>query len=241
MSNTNNPKSIIRILHKGTKLFRYDLECPPEYWSTEFKSLIYRNFDLGAKNKCGAFFFFNKKEEAVNVAKIVVDERREILDDNIWTGEVWLTETEIKDEMALLDLSNMKDVTDLYVTLWNNNIDVFTDYFFKIAPYMPSIPISKIKKDVVLLAEFRQGKNKNRVKANESKYNILNFAYGNNNQEKLRYALQQLTDFDNGIIFIETLKSIYLEGYIFKETNKDTIVLFESKKLKQPVHKKLEL
>lgn len=106
---------------------------------------------------------------------------------------------------------------------------------------MPSIPMSKIKKDVVLLAEFRQGKNKNRVKANESKYNILNFAYGNNNQEKLRYALQQLTDFDNGIIFIETLKSIYLEGYIFKETNKDTIVLFESKKLKQPVHKKLEL
>ena len=69
----------------------------------------------------------------------------------------------------------------------------------------------------------------------------MNFAYGNNNQEKLRYALQQLTDFDNGIIFIETLKSIYLEGYIFKETNKDTIVLFESKKLKQPVHKKLEL
>ena len=99
----------------------------------------------------------------------------------------------------------------------------------------------KIRKDVVLLAEFRRGRSNNKIQAREAESNIWNFSYGNNNQEKLRYALQQLTDFDNGTRYKDILNNHNLEGYVFKECNAETIVLFDSKKLNLPMHKKLKL
>ena len=106
---------------------------------------------------------------------------------------------------------------------------------------MPPTPMSIIKKDVALLAEFRQNGEDNKVKASEAECNIWNFAYGNNNQDKLRYALQQLTDFDNGKVFVGILEKYNLEGYIFKESKAETIVLFDSKKITQPVCKILDI
>ena len=58
---SNVSKSVIRILHRGTKLYRYNLSLPPTEWSTSYKSLAYSNFDLGEKNSCCAFFSSMKK------------------------------------------------------------------------------------------------------------------------------------------------------------------------------------
>lgn len=220
--------SLSRIAQKGTKLYRYDLIRPPMNWSPRFKSPIYIFDDIGPKNAVGFYFFFASRDETLLVGNNVLKEKNAY-------SELWLTETSITKDINMLDLSKCHNVVDLYVDLWKYGIDIFTDSFYQIVAYRASQPLSRIRAQVENIAKLGCDK----MKVSECEFDIWKFAYGADETEKLRYALQQLTDFDNGFVFKELLISRGLDGYIFRETDTETFALIDSSSLSKPTHTKL--
>ena len=220
-------------IKKGMKLYRYDVVEPPkDGWNTSFKSPIYIWDYEGPKNEIGAFFLFDSEKEALDVAKNVIVQRNDFLKSFNPQLSVWLTETTTTEDIQMLDLAGCKDVVDMYVTLWNENINVFRTDFYKFDKVFGSKPLSILLEDIKYLALEDGKKEKNKVST--CKCNIENFYNTYEDKEKLSYACQELTDFSNGEIFKELLEKKGYEGYIFRETNANTFCLFHPNKLSKP-------
>lgn len=75
----------------AVKLFRYDIECPPDNWNTDFKNKEYVYSDdcedLRIKNRIGAFYFFENKATAYSTGCLAAQ--------NNGCNKIWLTETSI--------------------------------------------------------------------------------------------------------------------------------------------------
>lgn len=216
----------------GISLYRYDIECPPSEWSTNFKSSFYNFPDLGFKNKVGAFFFFDNLQETVSYASNKLSECEQIVIEKDPRKTIWITRTQISQSVNLLDFRKIKDVCSLYIFLIKSGIDIFIDEFRKTEFCMPSVPYATIKEAVFDLS--------NHINIEENRYKIMNFSYGNNEFEKLKYAFQQLTDFSNGIIFKNILTEKGFDGYIFKESEANTYCIFDSFNLGSRCCKQLE-
>ena len=142
---------------------------------------------------------------------------------------IWLTETELISDVNLLNLSTVKDVVELYIMLFKMGIDIFTDDFWQIVPYMPSKQLSEIRDNVRALAILTNAED-----VDVDRYKIWNFCYGYDDNEKLRYACQHLTDFCNGVKFKTLLQELGYDGYIFRETETETFCIFDCSKLSDP-------
>lgn len=64
-----NISSTSRVQLKGMKFYRYDVGCPPDTWSTDYKSVEYQYDRYGEKNKIGAFFLYDNIEDCKRTAK----------------------------------------------------------------------------------------------------------------------------------------------------------------------------
>ena len=224
-----------KTIKSGTILYRYDIVRPPfSDWTDEYKSLIYDNYqnDVGPKNAIGAFFFFDDRTTAIEVARNVLKQKEWIKEVNP-NLNIWLTTTIIQDDICMLDLSGCQNIVELYVSLWNNGIDIFREDFYKFGDWLGSKPLSLLLEDIKYLA-FANGK-KEKNKVSTCKCNIENFYNTYEDKEKLPYACQELTDFSNGKIFKELLEEKGIEGYIFQETDAKTFCIFNSKRLSNPV------
>lgn len=218
-----------KTIKSGTILYRYDIVSPPYDWNDEYKSPIYNNYqnDNGPKNAIGAFFFYDDKAIAIDVARNVLKQNEREKEDNQNT-DIWLTTTNILEDIYMLDLSGCSDIVDLYVGLWKEKIDIFRKDFYNRFGGHPIKTLSQIKKDVQHVAADN-GKN-----IFEYKCNIYNLYDTFEDENILPYACQVLTDFSNGGIFKELLKKKGYEGYIFRETDANTFCIFHPNKLSKP-------
>ena len=222
-------KPIINV-KSGIKLFRYDITEPPKTgWDKDFKSPVYCWDEEGAKNNIGAIFLFDKENIAVDVARNVIKQKEQFIKEFNFS----LTRTVVKDDLRMLDLTACKDLVDLYITLWNNDINIFRKDFYKFDKWFGSKPMSLLLEDIKYLALEDGKKEKNKVST--CKCNIENFYNTYEDKEKLPYACQELTDFSNGKIFKELLEEKGIDGYIFQETDANTFCIFNSKKLSNPL------
>lgn len=226
------------ILSPCVQLFRYDIVEPPKEFSKEFKNPSYTNYgsDLGPKNTAGLFFFYNGKSTAIQVGKNNLKKG-----DYIEQHKIWITTVNPICDLKLLDIRSVETVTQLYVTLLNNDIDIFRSDFYKIQACFPSVPMSQIRNQVIELFELskKQGNclNKDIQRKRDLSCEIENFFETLTDPEKVKYACQQLTDFDNGILFRDMLIKKGYQGMIFNESDKsvgsDTICLLDISNFKK--------
>lgn len=223
--------NLIKKISVETQLYRYDVIQPPtEGWSNDYKSPIYE-YEHGPKNEIGAFYFFDSRNVSIEVGKNVIDKKKELIKENNPELSLWITSTRNFEELIMLDLSHCSDVIDLYISLWNEGIDVFRDDFYKFSRFSTS-KLSQIREDVEYLSRHKESSSD---KTLTCKCNISNLFHEYEEKDKLGYASQGLTDFCNGKIFKDLLEERGLEGYIFRETDANTYCLFNSEKLSQPI------
>lgn len=226
-----NKNKMEYILTDKVRLFRYDLVQPPKAFSNEFKNPQYEGFghNLGPKNVANLFFFFNGRETAMRVGNNAVAS-------NTNYNALWLTEAKTICDLRLLDIRNVSSVANLYVTLLNNEIDIFIPNFYKIMDPTTRVPMSTIRDKVFeywKLTKQNVEKSNAKFKRIRTLYSeIENFFYPLLGVNRQNYACQQLTDFGNGKIFKEILLKKKYQGLIFnenaKEPNSDTVCLFDS-------------
>jgi hypothetical protein len=112
-------KNTHRIINAGLLLYRYDVTEPPKGgWVQDYKSPIYCWDDAGPKNEVGAFFFFDDEDETIKVGKNVLNQKDNMIKAFNPEFSIWITKTIIQDNLYMLDLSECKNVVDLYIILW---------------------------------------------------------------------------------------------------------------------------
>lgn len=226
-------KNTHRIINAGLSLYRYDVIEPPKgRWVQDYKSPIYCWDDAGPKNEVGAFFFFDNEDETIKVGKNVLNQKDNMI--KVFNPEfsIWITKTIIQDNLYMLDLSECKNVVDLYIILWKEHIDVFRDDFYRFDYLYGSKSLSQIKRDIDYLASHDDKPKTD--KWSECEYNIYTFCNGFDENNQLAYAFQGLSDFSNGRIFKAILEAKAFDGYIFRETDANTFCLFNPEKLSFP-------
>ena len=222
------------LVTKGLPLYRYDIIQPSKAWDVNFKSPIYCSEDNSPKNEIGAFFFYDNEKETIAVAKNVVNQKRDFISSFNPNLSIWMTKTVLEKDFQMLDLSECQDIVELYVTLWNEEINIFREDFYKYDALFPPRPMKIILDDIRYIASHNENKLNKSDRLNESKCKILNFFSSFGDNEKLHYAGQLLTDFSNGRIFRELLEQKELDGYIFRETDAKTYCFFRADKLSTP-------
>ena len=222
----------------AVKLFRYDIECPPDNWNTDFKNKEYVYSDdcedLRIKNRIGAFYFFENKATAYSTGCLAAK--------NNGCNKIWLTETSIIQEIQLLDLSQFENISSLLLSFDELGFDILTDKFHKFS----SIGACKNLCELRPLIDKLRLINTKQQKTFEDDCEILNlsteignFFYGNH---RIDYFGQLLTDFTNGEYFKEMLLSRGYDGYIFRESHDSpTYCILNSKVLANPIHQEIEL
>ncbi|MCQ2280112.1 MAG: hypothetical protein MJZ49_04840 [Bacteroidales bacterium] len=221
-----------RILKAGTELYRYDLSSElPKEWSTDYKSKEYDYGILGCKNKMNAFFFYDIAGVAESTGKWA----------SFKTGvdKVTLTSTKLEEDVIFFDLASksMCDFRDVREFLDVQGIDVLTDDF----KYAITINrrFSNIRQS---FQEYRQSTNICQRCNSISKINRFFKCMDEGKEVPVRYLLQSLSDFDNGIAFKKLLTDKQYEGYCFSENdNAITYCLFQANKLSAPCHEIIKI
>ena len=183
------------------------------------------------KNEIGAFFFFDKEDDAIVVGKNTLKQKESSLIIDNPSLSLWITQTKTIEEIKLLDLTACDDIVDLYVSLYLLDIDIFRDDFYKITE-IDMEPLSQIKEDVVYISENRSTIKTYKQLVCENR--VANFYNTINEKEQLGFACQQLTDFGNGNIFKMILEKKGFDGYMFYEAESTTFCVFQSNKLSEP-------
>ena len=91
--------SINHIVNETNKLlYRYDLELPPNEWSTDFKNFKYNTTNHEVKNKAGLFFFTDSIDIANHLGINAAN--------NESRTEYYLTTVKIEGASNIIDFSN---------------------------------------------------------------------------------------------------------------------------------------
>lgn len=218
----------------GVRLYRYDVVEPPKGgWFKYFNSPLYKYYEgeYRPKNEIGAFFFFDNMDDAIEVGKNAIVQRNDIIKEYNPKLDLWITESYNKEELNMFDISDCTDVDDLYVRLWDDGLSIFEGDFYKFS-FWGSESLSILKDDVRYLS-LHKGENTS-YDYNKHKYNIINFFNNCDDENRLPYACQLLTDFCNGVSFKTMLEAKGIEGYLFKEANGNAYCVFDSQKLAIP-------
>lgn len=196
-------------MKKGTQLYRYDLVCPPDNWSTQYKSIEYYDSLLGPKNQIGAFFFYDNYNDCVQTALNAADKNCK--------SEFYITTCELKQDTNLLHLQDT-NIYSLLVKLYEENFDVLTtdfriydgsyDTYQKVRDLFFQIQILEENDFITTLNNIRK---------------LITF-WGQSAGLGGRYDVfgQRLTDFKNGVAFKRQLLDKGYEGYCFYEGCNDT-------------------
>lgn len=214
-------------LKEGTKLYRYDLQLPPNIWSIDYRSLEYSETVNNGynKNHVGFLFFFDNEEVAVNTAKVAYRNRG--------LDKFYLTSTETLHYLNILDLTGcsnpllmiqklytegmdiLRDTYHLYTDNGNHSLSVLKD----IVNYNLCIGINPLERDVETI----------------EKNTLLLQKYLSRSGYPYTILGEILTDFANGIEFKKELIAKGYNGYSFDESvGGHTICLLDSHCLSKP-------
>ena len=208
-----------------TKLFRYDLMCPPPAWSNDFHSVEYSKDKKGEtkyKNTAGLFFFFDNKKTAMFTADMAMG--------RLGKAEFWLTSTTTKEEANLLDLRGGATLA-MMNSLRCAGIDIFNQNMTVSGMEDDTTPLSSLGTLFFCVIDSNVPNNEDYHKA----YLDLHKPFicpGN----PFSLLGQRLTDYENGSIFKKLLKEKNYDGYIFDESfGGSTICLLNAEKLTNPI------
>lgn len=224
-------------LNSGTELYRYDLSQPPQTWSTKHKNPEYCFEDYGDKNKAGLFYFFRTENQAVMTANVAKKTK------NI-NSDIWITNCQLTQDVNLLDCRHYTSVVSLLIDFKNNHIDTLTNQYRPFGVNRADYTFGELRKFIEYIEENSSNKDKvvteKLLLINDLVERKLLLSEANN---KVGVLCQQLTDYDNGLVFKQALQSLHFDGYIFNESNgeekRDTICLIDSTKLSAPNTKKI--
>lgn len=219
------------ILQHGTKLYRYDIIQPPSIWDISFRNPEYYNlgFEGLKKNAANFYYFFSNRETAINTGKKAIQKL------NI--NHFWITETTIKTDMNLLNLTSCIDTVLMVLKLLDSNINILTNDY-KLYNSGKTIPFSDFKEAII----YNMGVNRPfppDIELIKSNTDLITSFF---NAPGYPYSLlgQYLTDFSNGIIFKDDLKKEGYNGYIFDESiGGHTICLIDSNNIESPSSEKI--
>ena len=208
-----------------TKLFRYDLKCPPPAWSNDFYSVEYSKDNKGEtkyKNNAGLFFFFENKNAAMLTAEKAMN--------RFWGSKIWLTSTTTKEEANLLDLRGGATLAMMNL-LWCADIDIFNQNMTVSGMGDDTTSLSCLETLFFRVIDSNVPNDEDYHKA----YLDLHKPFvcpGN----PFSLLGQRLTDYENGSIFKQLLKEKNYDGYIFDESfGGSTICLLNAEKLTNPI------
>lgn len=220
------------------RLFRYDIECPPANWNTDFKNKEYVYSDdcedLRIKNRIGAFYFFENKATAYTTGSLAAKKNG--------CNKIWLTETSIVKEIQLLDFSQFDNISSLLLAFDELGFNILTDKFYKFSSIGACTNLCELRPliDNLRLMSNKQSKTfKDNCEILNLSTKIGDFFYGNH---RIDYFGQLLTDFTNGEYFKEMLLSRGYDGYIFQESHDSpTYCILNSDALSTPIHQEIEI
>jgi len=202
------PDTYTNIFEPGKlTLYRGDSRETPPTWDSSFKNSIYCYPQVGEKNKEGFIFLTN----SIDIAKH-------------YTFDIgFITTCTTKKELRIIDFSYCYNVFQMLLTLhycginvinehyklYNNTSASFKDFFEKSYNNLVDLifPDHNNEENIVV--------NKLITEINDDieKLNIINY----NHVESVGLLAQRLSDFDNGILFKNTLIEKKFSGYRFKE------------------------
>ena len=228
-----NEEELSRILNCNTELYRYDLDDNlPDDWTTDYHSKEY-TCDRGFKNKCGAFFFFDNKQTALDVFKYAAEKG---------AREGTITTCYIKKQVSLLDLSDFQFPSGILCFLNKNGMSVFNKGFYRYGENQSEDVLFDDIKALIDEILSRENDTLEDMSFIINKSNQINefFYFKECSPCKCRYIGQLLTDFDNGPKFKEILLDKGYDGYCFKEIPKGvTYCIFDHNVLSAPRHEKI--
>lgn len=223
----------------GAALYRYDVISPPVNWDVSFKNPEYL-FTEGAKNKAGAFFFFNSEDQAVKTAEIVK------LRYNGRYENAWLTCCSTQKTLKLLNMKVFPTVSSLICSLFNDGIDFLTDDFFSDGLKKNEMPLSIMRDPIIkMIAITSTDSQWYLVKEKNDFVNMVIKLIEKQFMDNTYLGIfaQKISDFDNGIAFKKLLIESSYDGYIFNESNgrdgSDTICLYDKDSLTPPLVRQL--
>ena len=211
------------------KFYRYDLCCPPDRWSTDYKSREYQYEEHGEKNKIGAFFFYDNPADCERTAMSAIIKRP--------GTPLWYTECYLTEDVRVLDL-RQGHIRKMIDALYAEGIDVLRGDFENHINRQTYLAVRKTYRDLENINDWI----KEFALANQ-----LKEFWGQSNEAGGRYDYfgQQLTDFGNGFVFKQLLGEKVFAGYCFYEGGRNekgeeatTYCLFTAESLSNPEHKR---
>lgn len=213
--------SINHIVNETNKLlYRYDLELPPNEWSTDLKNFEYNFTNHGVKNKAGLFFFTDSIDIANHLGiNAAIKESR---------TEYYLTTVKIEGAPNIIDFSSSINIFQMLCILEDLKIRKLLNEF---ETFINDFTFSNLNHFFDKI-EFETDLTK------KSNIIINNLRLSENSREALDVSVfgQRLTDFDNGIKFRQIINESYsqIDGYKWREFEDNrglTYCLFNSDKL----------
>lgn len=214
-------------LKKGTKLFRYDLEAPPQSWDINYRNQEYTSISIDGyqKNHFGFFFFFNNDEVAYNTAIIACKKSR--------LSKFYFTQAETNNDIKLLDLTGCSDPLLMFFKLMEKDIDVLTcDYHIYTSKGTPSLEILRYAVNYNLCIDVDPLDRE--VEIIQHNVTLLH-SYLSPDGYPYTILGQLLTDYANGESFKIELASRGYDGYCFDESEGGhTVCLLDYNALSSP-------
>lgn len=218
----------------GKKFFRYDLGTDlPHVWSTDYHSVEY-SYVRGYKNICGAFFFYDNKDTALDVLTLA-RKRKDISPNTI-------TSCHLIKEVSLLDFSKYESPAQLLSNLYNHGINVFGKGFCRYGNGPEDdVLIDTLKEDFETIIHTKKQTLNDFSMIIEKTTKINDFFYTRYLKGcECRYIGQLFTDFDNGPLFKQMLIQSGSYGYCFRESPTGlTYCLFDSDVLSSPTQEQV--
>ena len=214
------------VVKPGDMFYRYNLGANvPNHWSLEYVSPEYVFPNLGAKNKIGAFFFYNTNEAAINtLSQALINEQLRGVNYDVSI----ITSCCASKEMYMLDLSKCNWCAQIIYVLFQLGINVVSDNFFL---HQRNRSFAALKEQFELLSSD------DCILKLRAISTIDEFFF--NNKPLL---CQTLTDFGNGKHFKRLLQDKGYDGYVFKESpDGNTFCLFTSDNLSSPQQDYIEI
>jgi hypothetical protein len=198
-------------------LYRCDKVEPPHFWSVEHKDSFYFSSQHGHKNKANFYFF----TDSIDIARS--------LGMHSPNKTYFLTETTCK-SIRVIDFSICVNLYQMIAILENIGIKVMTDNFKTYEVFENSTTL-----EIDISQTFRKWLpfyNKGTIES------IKNIRVGSSTSSDIDFFGQRLTDFDNGISFLNEINRLgyNIDGYRWREHDERglTYCLFNAEKLSLP-------
>jgi hypothetical protein len=224
---------MITEIDKTYRLYRCDTELPPTKWDT--KHALQTNYgkkfgEKGPKNQAGFFFFYDDITISNSYGSNRLNEINKDVDEENLQKYFYITETQIKEPIKIIDFSLCHSMFMMIDLLMKNGFDILTSEFTN-------------HQNNRTFDDFLVHYNAY-LDSNDSLHALKIQLTNHGHEFDYSFMGQVLSDFENGIALKRILQEHKIDGYRWREHNDPrglTYCLLSSEKLQDPKTSKIEL